>query len=302
MARKELHFFGSDLEEVSNFPPGIARRPTPAEYFGRFAETEWASCRGDASVWYLWSRHAAAEIHEYNPRAKIIAMVRNPADMLASLHSQLVHDGIEDIDSFEDALAAEPDRRAGRRVPPYNTPTFPWRLLYRDVARFREQLERYLALFGCDRVHVILYDDFAEDTPETYREALLFLDVEPTFAPDFHVVNANKRIRSRTLQRTIWAIQDPSSRLRRIGMRVIPVHAVRSALLRRHVALWRLNSVAVRRPPISSAVRMRLARDLADEVHKLEELLDRDLSHWLGEVAGSRTPPSLSHRGVKERA
>lgn len=48
--------------------------------------------------------------------------------------------------------------------------------------------------------------------------------------------------------------------------------------------LRRLNSATVPRPPVAQPVRMRLAEDLADEVHRLENLLDRDLSNWLGEV------------------
>ena len=306
MASEELHFFGSDLEEFWNRPDGAGRaamtasssvgRPEPAEYFGAFAGTDWAACRGERSNWYLWSRRAAAEIHEYNPRAKIIAMLRNPVDFLASLHSQYLRDQIEDIESFEEALAAEADRRAGKRIPPHNSRTYPWRLFYIEVARFHEQLTRYFAVFDPEQIYVILYDDFAVDTLGSYQGVLAFLGVEPTFAPpELPVINPNKRNRSRNLQRLVWQMEDPRSRLRRIGTRVIPYHGARSALLRSvPSAMRRFNSVEVPRPPVNSGVRMRIIQDLRDEVLKLEDLLERDLTHWLGEVEAHKRDP-VSH-------
>ncbi len=255
---KEQHFFGSDLDEIWNRPVRLVGRPGRAKYFGEFAATGWASCRGERSVFYLWSRRAAEEIHEYNAGAKIVAMLRNPADMLASWHSQLLNTGIENIAVFEEALAAETDRRAGRRVPPHNSRRFPWRLLYRDMARFHQQLSRYFAMFEREQIHVILYDDFARDTSATYENVLRFLGVDPTFAPaNLTVVNANTRIRSRNLQRLVWQMRDPSSRLRQAGTRIIPSHRVRSALLRTvPSAVRRFNSIEVPRPPLDSRVRV----------------------------------------------
>src|ERR1700721_383119 len=40
---------------------------------------------GDASVFYLLSPGAAKKIHDFNPEAKIIIMLRNPLQMVYSL-------------------------------------------------------------------------------------------------------------------------------------------------------------------------------------------------------------------------
>src|SRR5664280_2899277 len=184
MAKKEQHFFGSDL--APSWP-----QPTAERYFDSFAGTEWAMRRGEASGWYLWSRRAAEEICAYSSSAQIIAMLRNPVDMLPSLHSQYLHDEIDDLKDFAEALAAEDDRRCGRRIPPLNG-SYPWRLFYKDVIRFHEQLERYYTVFGRDQVHVILFDDLVGDPATTYRRALEFLGVDPAFVPTFRVMNPNK--------------------------------------------------------------------------------------------------------------
>ena len=64
--------------------------------------------------------------------------------------------------SFEEALAAEdgaPPR--AHRVPPGCQKVFG--LSYRAIARYHDQVERYLSLFGPERVCVVLYDDLVAD-------------------------------------------------------------------------------------------------------------------------------------------
>lgn len=279
MAPKEQHFFGSDLDEIWR-RPGHSRKPSSATYFGFFANARDAKRRGESSVWYLHSRTAAKEIFDYCPSAQIIVMLRNPLEMLPSLHNQYVHDAIEDIPDFVDAVMAEPDRRAGRRVPPGHGPV-PWRLFYREVVRFHEQLARYLDLFGPDQVHVILYDDFAREPAAVYAQVLAFLGVDARFQPEFRVINANKRVRSRRVQQLAYDLWDPSSRVRRIGTRLIPVHSLRSVLLHRGIPLIRrLNTAHPQRPDLPDHVRAQLASELAPDIQRLAELIGRDLSAW----------------------
>src|SRR6266545_5937438 len=100
-ARKELHFFGSDL--VFRGP----RRITEQEYLSFFAPARHEKRLGEASVWYLYSQQAAAEIKAFSPAARIIIMLRNPVDMMYSLHSQRLYNGRETISDFAKALATE---------------------------------------------------------------------------------------------------------------------------------------------------------------------------------------------------
>jgi hypothetical protein len=281
MAPKEQHFFGSDLDEVRRIPGSRPdRKPSPEKYFGFFAAAPDAIRRGDSSVWYLYSRRAAQEIFEYCASARIIVMLRNPLDMLQSLHSQFLHDAIEDIPDFAEAINAEPDRRAGRRVPPIHGPV-PWRLFYRDIVRFHEQLARYLDIFGREQVMVILFDDFASQPGTVYAQVLEFLGVDRGYAPEFRVVNPNKRVRSRRVQQLTWDLWDPSFPVRRVGTRLIPVRRVRSALLQHGIPLIRrLNTSHPPRPALGADSRAQLASELAPDIDRLAELIGRDLSAW----------------------
>ena len=156
---------------------------------GRFAKAGDARRLGDSSPGYLYSTRAAKEIKAYRPDAQIIVMLRNPVEALHALHATLLYVGDEDLEDIEQALAAEPERREGRRIPSTNEPAFALR--YRDMVRYRAQLERYVEVFGWDQVHVIVYDDFRDDTAATYRATLEFLRIDPGFEPEFEIVNAN---------------------------------------------------------------------------------------------------------------
>jgi hypothetical protein len=285
MAEKEQHFFGSDLQRAWS-------RPSKDEYLRSFTGSELAERRGEGSVWYLMSQYAAEEIHAFDPRARIVVMLRNPIDMLPSLHSQTLLSHAEDIEDFVEALSAESDRRQGKRIPPHCT--FPAALLYRETVRFKQQLERYLAVFERSQIHVVLFDDFASDTHSAYRGVLDFLGVDSTFAPSLHIVNANKRARSKWVHRQLWELWDPDADLRRIGRRIVPSRAARDVLWR---TVTRFNTAEVKRPSLDPAVRASLADELAPDIQELGELLGRDLSHWYaGDGARRKAAPD---RGEK---
>ncbi len=77
------------------------------------------------------------------PTSRVIALLRNPVDQMHSQHSEMLFQGDEDIASFAEAIDAEEDRRRGERVPPGCQKVFG--LLYRDIARYGDQVERYLS-------------------------------------------------------------------------------------------------------------------------------------------------------------
>lgn len=271
MPIKELHYFGADLH--FNTP---AR--TEENYLSFFRDVPAGKRAGESSTWPLYSRTAAREIKEFCPNAQILIMLRNPVSMLHSLHSHLLFTGNEDIADFGEALAAEPDRRAGRRIPKNSFPA--GALLYRDVARFSEQVERYYEVFGRDRVKVILADDFRKDPAAVYRDTLAFLGARTDF-PGFDELlkqdawtrNENKAPRSRMILRFLkWPTNQAVLR------QVIPSPVPGWRFVLR--ALRRLNIQYGERAPMTAEVKAMLTEEFKPEVARLGALLGRDLSHW----------------------
>ena len=273
--RQHPQVFMSDPKEPNFFGADVERRRTPRigldEYLACFAGAGQAKRAGEASVRYLHSRRAAREIADFAPQGQAIIMVRDPVEMMYAMHGELVYIGAEDIADFAEALAAEPDRRAGRRIPAgANKPAA---LLYRESAQFSEQIARYFDALGRDRVLVLVYDDFRDDTLGEYRRVLDFLGVDPSFVPSMAIVNPSKQPRSRLLTRLIAS---PPGWFRRVVGAVLPARQ-RKRLFRRALAL---NSRTAPRPPMDPALRASLKAEFAPEVRRLGELIGRDLSAW----------------------
>jgi Sulfotransferase domain len=290
MAKKEMHTFGGDLR----FSPLFYRRNLQ-EYLAEFEARNGQAHAGEASVWYLLSARAAAEIHAFNPEARIIIMLREPAEMLYSLYHQFRFDGNEHLPTFAEALAAEPARRAGRGIS--RQAHFGQGLVYRDTARYAEQVERYFEVFGRERVHVIIYDDLLADVRTTYCDTLDFLGVDSTqVETDFQVVNGNKSFKHPALRRLL---NEPLVRSTAVAIgRRLP-RPVFTALHDMERLLWRLNSRSEKRPVLAPEVRAQLQREFAPEVEHLSELLGRDLTHWSGlknNEGQSDFPPAASIR------
>jgi hypothetical protein len=278
--QKELHFHGSDLA-------GLPSTLSAAEHAALFREVAGARRVGETCIWALYSTKAARAIKAAQPGARIVVMLRNPVDMMYALHSELLYQAVEDITRFDRALDAEDDRRRGRRRPCRGL--YPDAIyFYRAVATFSEQVERYLAEFGPGRVHVILHDDLKRDTPGVYRALLVFLDVDPSFAPEFSVINPNKRIKSTALQHALF---NPMCR----SWKVLKRLSVYPWVGRRIVAAARWNVLYGPRPPMAAAVRRRLEAEFAPEIGRLGRLLGRDLEAlWLAQPHPGSGAPAVA--------
>jgi Sulfotransferase domain len=268
---KEPNFFGDDLNHRHG-------RLTEADYLRLFRDAAPGQRVGEASTWYLYSRTAAREIRQFTAKARIIVMLRNPVDVMHSLHREMVFYRAEDIDDFASALEAEPDRKLGRRIPRgvRRIET----LLYREVVQFADQLERYLATFPSDQVKVLLFDDLRADASSVYAETLRFLDVDLSFVPRLEPANESKHPRFRPLQDLVVhppaPFRDLIPHLRRYPI----AHRVRSAILA-------VNSRKATRAPMDPELRRQLTAELAPEVHRLGELIGRDLRHWTATATSS---------------
>jgi hypothetical protein len=261
---KEIHYFGKDLDMR------LAReRDTLERYLARFDGGEGCKRAGEASVWYIYSRTAAQEIHDFDPGAGIIIMLRDPVEFMYSQHSQAMHNalGDEDILDFGEALAAEEDRVQGRRLPPHTT--MPDQVYYRRIARFTEQVQRYYDLFPREQIHVIVFDDFRADTPAVVRDTYRFLGVDPEFVPETPVVNPNKTYRS-------WAVRKVQQRVPGKLKDLVPDPLRRRA----SDAIYALNRKYAPREAMDPQLRAELKREFAPEVAALGQLIGRDLSRW----------------------
>jgi hypothetical protein len=244
------------------------------DYLSLFEDARPEQRVGEASSSYLWSRSAAARIAAVRPDARIIAIIREPASFLRSLHLQLLENHHESEKSFRKAVELDDARREGRHIPSYSY--WPAALIYSDRVRYVEQLRRYHDVFAPEQVLVLIYDDFRADNDATVRRVLRFLDVDDS-AP-IEVVEANptvgvRSVRFDNLRRQLHGGGGPAlAALRGMG------RTLTSRRLREGV-LYPLQRRAVygKPPPPDEAFMQELRRRYRGEVVALSEYLGRDL-------------------------
>jgi hypothetical protein len=229
---------------------------------------------GEASSSYLWSATAAGAIAELQPAARIIAILREPASFLHSLHLQLVRTHVESASKLRKAMALEAARGQGRRIP--RRSHRPQLLQYSQHVRYVEQLRRYHEVFNRDQVRVLIYEDFRDDNVGTVRSLLRFLDVDDSVPVQAIDSNPSVGMRSQGLDELVHSVsvgRGPGSRVAKAALK-----AVTPRNARRHALGLAQRHLVHRAPPAADdTFTLELRRRFADEVIALSEYLDRDL-------------------------
>lgn len=281
-AVKEPYFFACDNPQPrrragrrwTTLDQTGTRAETFEEYLSLF-ETARADQRiGEASTHYLWSATAAGRIAQAQPDARIIAILREPASFLRSLHMQLVQNGHETEKSLRKAMALESARREGRHIP--RRSVWPRCLLYSERVRYVEQLRRFHDVFPREQVLVLIYDDFRRDNEATVERVLRFLGVSEAITLEATEANPTVAVRSIPLQTLVRKLRQ--------GRGVVP-RAIKKAVLAltsqqiRNDVIHPLKRRAMYTKPSPPDERfmLELRRRFKGEVLALSEYLDRDL-------------------------
>jgi hypothetical protein len=272
---KEPWFFSSDMRPRFQPPRADVAPQTLDEYLSLFVEATPEQRVGEASSSYLWSRTAAAEIAAVQPDARIIAILREPASFLRSLHQQLLQTHVEDKKDLRRAISLESDRREGRHIP--RRSHRPQLLQYSDHVRYVEQLRRYHSLFAPEQVLVLIYDDFRADNEGTVRTVLRHLEVDAEHPVQVLDANSTTRtMRSQQVDELVHSIavgRGPATRALKAAVKSLTPREMRRdavGVIQRRVA-YRTP------PPTDEAFMVELRRRFKGEVEALSDYLGRDL-------------------------
>lgn len=268
---KEPKFFALEDHPLDFRGPGDGRlkRGTVTkfeEYAALFEGVTSESAVGEASTAYLAAENAPERIAERLTGVRIVCLLRHPVDRAYSAYLYMRRDGWEPCETFESALDKEQERIEQHWYPRWH---------YASRGFYYRDLCRYYATFPKERIGVFLYEDFASAPVGTIQRMYRFLGVDDRFVPDVRTHhNVSGESRSMWLQRFLanpHPLKDavkralPKSLHDRFGHRLI------SKTQRRNV----------RRPPIPAAVRRRLLAAYRPDIVQLQDLIGRDLGHWL---------------------
>ncbi|MGI9616757.1 MAG: sulfotransferase domain-containing protein, partial [Acidimicrobiales bacterium] len=135
---------------------------------------------GEATPYYLHHPHAPARARQDAPDAKVIALLRDPADRAYGHWGERTRNGVEWL-SFEEALDAEPERLDGAEEQMIADPAVQsfahQHFSYVDQGRYARGLERWLTAFPAEQVLTLRSEDLYADPAAVYDEVLDFLDL-----------------------------------------------------------------------------------------------------------------------------
>ncbi len=261
--KKEPHYFGSDLHD----PSSVKDRD---DYLALFREEdEPTKYRADGSVWYLYSQTAAEEIRAVSPDAKILIALRDPFEMMASLHAKHVFTGHQKIKDFTQAYRTY---CADTDVP--KTESFRNTICYRTAADFHPQIMRFVEQFGRENVHFCLFDDLIASPDQTTEAILAFLGLSGSDELVLPQLNTGRKKSDALPAKLYRSIRFRASKV--LG----PLPGVKFALK----AIDKVASPQDARlpaPSIPEELRQEIEAALRPGVTALEELLSRPLHHWM---------------------
>ena len=263
--QKEPRFFALEGEQPNygGITQGINQSSisTLEDYQKLFEGVGDEAAIGEASTIYLYSEKAAERICHHVPDAKLIAVLRDPADRAFSSYVHLVRDGFETL-SFAEGLKAEPVRRQENWQPLW---------FYQDRGFYYDQLKRYFDRFDAEQIKVYLYDDLVKSTQSVAQDIYRFLDVDDSFVPDLTRSNVSGIPKRRWLQN--------------LFMKDNPLKAAIKPLLpeqmRKRISRDVHRKNTGDKPTFPLEVRQQLIDTYREDTLKLQGLLGRDLSNWL---------------------
>lgn len=256
-AVKEVHYFNAvayDGNDVRNPNADKSLR----WYLDHFADARPHQVCGEISPSYLWDEAAPARIHAFDSDMRIIILLRDPVARLFSGFLFGQQKGVYPQISFEEALETIDH------------------LL--DRAPVCASVQRYIELFGRDRVLVLFHEDLETDPEEVVLRVEAFLGVAP-FVPE--TVHERQNVTGVQRFPTVTGLLMRNRiRLKKHGLEWLVEAGKRTGI----AAVFRWFQGQVRpyeqRPVVAPETEARLRAWFADDVSGLERLLGVDLSRW----------------------
>src|SRR6266567_4855226 len=162
--QEEMHFFADDDLFSGPVDYDLLHKHFPAVPASTIA--------GECTPSYLYWKPAAERIWNYNPKIKLLVLLRNPVERAFAHWNMQRFKGREPLDFF-DAVREEKTRIAAA------PPTEARRFAYVDRGFYAQQLERLFKFFPREQVKVVKFEKFKDKQRETLASIFLFLGLEP---------------------------------------------------------------------------------------------------------------------------
>jgi hypothetical protein len=268
---KEVRFFGDGDKTVNNID----------EYKALFKTSGNYKMFGEASPQYLIrSSSAPSQIKKLIPNAKLVVLLRDPADRAYAHYVYANFSlGLKNQFSYSKSWQIGDYSRLIRELPqPLTRSTLKkteWTAHHFGLVSsfYADDLQNYLKVFSRENFKILLYDDLKADPIKTMADIYTFLDVDSSFVP-----NIETRHNVTYIPNTDYldSLLKDSSIVKNLIKGFIP-----KSFKERLVNFTRQVNYSKRYQPLNSEDRKILIDIFREDILQTQELLGRDLSHWL---------------------
>lgn len=216
---------------------------------------------GDISPEYLYFHQQAIPLIKkiLGDETKIIIILRSPVERAFSGYMHFKRDTRESL-SFEEALEKEEERLNNNWI---------WAWQYKNSGLYYKQVKAYLDNFK--NTKVIVFDDFREQPQKILAEICEFIGVNPDFKFDTsYKYNVSGNPKNQVLYKL-----ETSRGLVNFFKKFIPKKVVRK--LKNRLT----GEKQMEKEEMNPETRQQLIEFFKEDVLKLQDLIQQDLSHWL---------------------
>lgn len=260
-AKKETRFFNKPRK----YKRGI-------EYYQKsYKHCSEGKIKGEFDPTYLASEKVAERIHEYFPDAKLIVSLRDPIERALSQYraGNKMKNPLSIYSNLKEAIQKSPHLK--------------------KKGFYFKHLKKFFEKFSRENILVILYGEIKSNPKNKIKDLYKFLDIDSEFSPP--VLNNKKGVTGTT--RTTLKHSRLTKLLYKLTNKIKQNQSLyntldKSILGRLHTKLIRWNKSKkttnqeepTKLDEIPPETRKELRKIYSEDIKKLEQLIDKDLSHW----------------------
>lgn len=223
-----------------------------------FPDCSDAVAIGEASTMTMASEQAPARIAEHLSDVKLLFVLRNPITRAYSQYYFYLYTGNAATPaSFHEIIRDEQSAFRNEII---------------QLGKYDEQLARFDECFSPDQMKVILSSDLRRETLRVVQDVYAFLGVNPDYVPS--ASDRYNETRYPTSPASYYWIRKLWQPVRLVADRLVPQTADRLRARARSVLFDEA------KPEMRDEDRAYLRAIYAETIARLEQRLDRDLSHW----------------------
>lgn len=266
-SQKEPRFFVYDGESLDSQHPIHDRTITDLKtYQALFDGVSGEKAIGETSPAYLVEPRAPERIKHYIPEAKIIAVLRNPAERAFSHFLHLIKYGYEPCHDFRLALQNEGELRMGTWRP---------RRDYLLFGFYYNNLKRYFEHFDRSQIKVFLFEDLKTNSVALLHNIFRFLEVDDSYIPNMSIHHSVTGIPKSRILHNFLSKSNP------IRSFISPFLSLFISQDIKNLINYRLKVTNLQKPELKEDVRKYLINIYRNDILNTQELIQRDLSAWL---------------------